>query len=56
MAWQGFNAQVISQSESNYITTALEQQADFHDRELSQVMLLLQGTLYQRSYLQSQKT
>lgn len=55
MAWQWFNAQVISQTESNYITTALAaltplyQEANFHDCELSQVTLLLLETLYQCS-------
>lgn len=49
MTWQWFNAQVISQTESNYITTTLYQEADFHDCELSQVTLLLLETLYQRS-------
>lgn len=51
MAWQWFNAQVISQTESNYVTIALAaltplyQEADFHDCELSQVTLLLLETL-----------
>lgn len=55
MAWQWFNAQVISQTESNYITTPLAalaplyQEADFHDCELSPVTLLLLETLYQSS-------
>lgn len=57
MAWQWFNAQVISQTESNYITTALAplyQEANFHDCELSQVTLLLLETLYQGFCLQTQ--
>ena len=55
MAWQWFNAQVISQTESDYITTPLTalaplyQEADFHDCELSLVTLLLLETLYQSS-------
>lgn len=61
MAWQWFNAQVISQTESNYITTALValaplyQEANFHDCELSPVTLPLRETLYQGSCLQTQK-
>lgn len=55
MARQWFNAQVISQTESNYITTALQPGADFTDCELSQVTLLLPGTLYQSFYLQTLK-
>lgn len=46
MAWHWFNAQVISQTESNYVTAALYQEADFHDCELSQVTLLLLEPLY----------
>lgn len=61
MAWLWFNAHVVSQTESNYVTTApvaltaLYQEADFHDCELSQVTLLLLETLYQSFNLQTRK-
>lgn len=61
MAWQWFNAQVISQPERNYITTALValtqlyQEASFHDCELSNVTLLPLKTLYRGFCLQIQK-
>lgn len=55
MAWQWFNAQAISQTESNYITTALQPGADFTDCELSLVTRLLPETLYQSFYLQTLK-
>ncbi len=61
MGWQWFNAHVVSQTESNYITTApvaltaLYQEANFHDCELSQVTLLLLETLNQSFNLQIRK-
>jgi len=51
----GLMLMIISQTESNYITTAaaalppLYQEADFHDCELSEVTFLLLETLNQSS-------